>query len=57
MVVAAMETGNTYVNVRTNDRVPPIDTGPGDFPGGEIRGQVHWCPCDKGTKAYGNRNG
>jgi hypothetical protein len=41
MVVAAMETGNTYINVHTNDRVPPIDTRPGDFPGGEIRGQVH----------------
>jgi hypothetical protein len=40
-VLAAMASGNTYVNVHTNDGVPPIDTGPGDFPGGEIRGQVH----------------
>jgi hypothetical protein len=39
-VVAALETGNTYVNVHTNDGVPPANTGPGDFPGGEIRGQV-----------------
>jgi CHRD domain len=39
-VLAAMESGNTYVNVHTNDGVPPINTGPGDFPGGEIRGQV-----------------
>jgi CHRD domain-containing protein len=39
-VVAAMQTGDTYVNVHTNDGVPPINTGPGDFPGGEIRGQV-----------------
>ena len=39
-VVAALESGNAYVNVHTNDGVDPIDTGPGDFPGGEIRGQV-----------------
>jgi hypothetical protein len=39
-VVAAIESGNTYVNVHTNDGVPPTNTGPGDFPGGEIRGQI-----------------
>jgi hypothetical protein len=39
-VVAAMLTGNTYVNVHTNDGVAPTNTGPGDFPGGEIRGQL-----------------
>jgi len=39
-VVAAIESGNTYVNVHTNDGIGPINTGPGDFPGGEIRGQV-----------------
>jgi CHRD domain len=39
-VVAAIETGNTYVNVHTNDGVEPANTGPGDFPGGEIRGQI-----------------
>ena len=39
-VVAAMRSGNTYVNVHTNDGVAPTNTGPGDFPGGEIRGQV-----------------
>ena len=39
-VLAAMRSGDTYVNVHTNDGVPPINTGPGDFPGGEIRGQV-----------------
>lgn len=38
-VVAALESGDTYVNVHTNDGVAPPDTGPGDFPGGEIRGQ------------------
>jgi hypothetical protein len=39
-VLAAMDSGNTYVNVHTNDGVDPANTGPGDFPGGEIRGQV-----------------
>jgi hypothetical protein len=39
-VVAAIESGDTYVNVHTNDGVAPVDTGPGDFPGGEIRGQI-----------------
>jgi hypothetical protein len=32
--------GNTYVNVHTNDGVGDVNTGPGDFPGGEIRGLV-----------------
>jgi hypothetical protein len=40
-ILAALESGNTYVNVHTNDGVAPPNTGPGDFPGGEIRGQVH----------------
>jgi CHRD domain len=39
-VVSALASGNTYVNVHTNDGVEPVSTGPGDFPGGEIRGQV-----------------
>jgi hypothetical protein len=39
-LVEAMAAGDTYVNVHTDDGVPPPDTGPGDFPGGEIRGQV-----------------
>lgn len=39
-VLAAMDSGNTYVNVHTNDGVAPANTGPGDFPGGEIRGQI-----------------
>jgi hypothetical protein len=39
-VVADMLAGLTYVNVHTNDGVAPTNTGPGDFPGGEIRGQV-----------------
>jgi CHRD domain len=36
----AIRAGLTYVNVHTNDGVDPINTGPGDFPGGEIRGQL-----------------
>jgi CHRD domain len=40
-VLAAIDSGATYVNVHTNDGVDPPNTGPGDFPGGEIRGQVH----------------
>jgi hypothetical protein len=39
-VVAALESGNAYVNVHTDDGIDPANTGPGDFPGGEIRGQV-----------------
>jgi hypothetical protein len=39
-VVDAMLSGNTYVNVHTNDGVAPTNTGPGDFPGGEVRGQI-----------------
>ena len=35
-----MVAGNAYVNVHTDDGVAPPDTGPGDFPGGEIRGQI-----------------
>ena len=36
----AIQSGNAYVNVHTNDGVDGVNTGPGDFPGGEIRGQV-----------------
>jgi hypothetical protein len=39
-LIDAIRAGNAYVNVHTNDGVAPADTGPGDFPGGEIRGQV-----------------
>jgi len=40
-LVAAIEAGNIYVNGHTNDGVVPTNTGPGDSPGGEIRGQLH----------------
>ena len=39
-VLAAIASGATYVNVHTSDGVAPPNTGPGDFPGGEIRGQI-----------------
>lgn len=39
-LIAEIEAGNAYVNVHTNDGVAPTNTGPGDFPGGEIRGQL-----------------
>jgi len=39
-VAAAVTAGTAYVNVHTSDGVAPPDTGPGDFPGGEIRGQL-----------------
>ena len=39
-LIEAMQAGGTYVNVHTNDGVDPINTGAGDFPGGEIRGQI-----------------
>jgi hypothetical protein len=39
-LVDAMRAGLTYVNVHTNDGVGDTNTGPGDFPGGEIRGQI-----------------
>lgn len=39
-LVTLLENGGAYVNVHTNDGVDGVDTGPGDFPGGEIRGQV-----------------
>ncbi len=35
-----MTAGTVYVNVHTDDGVAPADTGPGDFPAGEIRGQI-----------------
>jgi hypothetical protein len=39
-LLTALQSGGAYVNVHTNDGVAPTNTGPGDFPGGEIRGQV-----------------
>lgn len=38
-VLRHIRNGTAYVNVHTNDGVAPTNTGPGDFPIGEIRGQ------------------
>ena len=38
--LAAVEAGQTYGNVHTDDGIAPPNTGTGDFPGGEIRGQL-----------------
>lgn len=39
-LIAEMTAGNTYVNVHTDDGTQPTNTGPGDFPDGEIRNQI-----------------
>lgn len=39
-LLTAIRNGGTYVNVHTNDGAGSANTGPGDFPGGEIRGQI-----------------
>jgi hypothetical protein len=39
-VLEAMRGGLAYVNVHTNDGDGTPNEGPGDFPGGEIRGQI-----------------
>ena len=38
-LIDQMVLGRTYTNVHTNNGVAPTNQGPGDFPGGEIRGQ------------------
>ena len=40
VLVEAMRAKGTYVNVHTDDGVPPANTGAGDSPAGEIRGQI-----------------
>jgi hypothetical protein len=39
-LLALIESGTAYVNVHTNDGVAPTNSGPGDYPGGEIRGPI-----------------
>ncbi len=38
-LIELMRNVDTYTNVHTSDLFLPINSGPGDFPGGEIRGQ------------------
>lgn len=40
-LIAKIRSGEAYANVHTNDGVGEVNTGPGDFPGGEVRGQIH----------------
>ncbi len=40
MFLADLHADSLYVNVHTDDGVAPPNTGKGDFPGGEIRGQL-----------------
>lgn len=40
VLIDEIRAGNAYVNVHTSDGVLPINEGPGDFPGGEIRAQI-----------------
>jgi hypothetical protein len=39
-LLAVMDAGKTYVNVHTSDGLSGPSNGPGDIPGGEIRGQI-----------------
>ena len=39
-LLADLDGDGAYVNVHTNDGVGALNTGPGDFPGGEIRGDI-----------------
>lgn len=43
-LISLMRSGDTYTNVHTDNGVAPANTGPGDFPGGEIRGQNTRAP-------------
>lgn len=39
-LVDLMQSGGVYTNVHTNDGDLVVNEGPGDFPAGEIRGQI-----------------
>ncbi len=45
-LLTLMRTGGSYVNIHTNltTNDPTNNSGPGDFPGGEIRGQIALRP-------------
>jgi hypothetical protein len=40
-LVDLLRDGGAYTNVHTNDGDTVLNEGPGDFPGGEIRGQIN----------------
>src|SRR5215212_453168 len=39
-LITQMDAGRAYVNVHTDNGQAPPNQGPGDLPGGEIRGQI-----------------
>jgi hypothetical protein len=39
-VLVHMRAGDAYVNIHTSDAALPGNNTPGDYPGGEIRGQT-----------------
>lgn len=43
-LLSLMRSEDTYINVHSDDGIPPSNTGPGDFPGGEIRGHIRLVP-------------
>ena len=53
--LALHRAGNTYINVHTNDGVGLPNQGPGDFPGGELRGQM--LPRDSTASHPGRERG
>lgn len=52
-LIAAMDAGNAYVNLHTNDGVDPQNSGPGDYPGGELRGQIRVATATPGMPNTG----
>jgi hypothetical protein len=40
-VLVHMRAGKAYVNIHTSDPALAGNNTPGDYPGGEIRGQLH----------------
>lgn len=39
-LIDEIRAGNTYTNIHTNDGAEPVNSGPGDYARGEIRGQI-----------------
>lgn len=45
VLIELLRGGAIYVNVHTNDGEEPVNSGPGDSPEGEIRGQIGVLPA------------
>ena len=48
-LIAAMDAGTAYVNIHTACGASPATLMPGDFPPGEIRGQIALAEATPGT--------